>query len=283
MRSHSTIMLLFAAGCLSCGSESSDATPLTDAAVGTEAAAGSAGAGTEAGVDGAAEDAGPEWPAGAEAACQSLSEVSCTRNKACLGSGLYSSLYGDDAGCIELEMQYCLPHNFAEGSTYTPERLQACADGLVSQTRCAITSLPQECAPPPGTREDGEPCASSAQCKSTFCCNKGLRCGTCCDAPKAGEPCWEYACAVGLACNANGTCQPLIPEGEACTSSEPCARGTACRCAPDAGDCSGSKGVCTKMKDGLEGEDCSMSADCGGFLHCDMTTGKCAGFDASAT
>lgn len=95
------------------------------------------------------------------------------------------------------------------------------------------------------------------------------------DAPKPGEPCSEYNCGPGDACDfaateGCGVCRPLPKEGEACitppiTDEELyCATGFAC-----------AEGICIKDQNRARGEPCLLDEYCGPGLDCDENA-RCA-------
>jgi hypothetical protein len=133
---------------------------------------------------------------------------------------------------------------------------------------------------PPGTRLDGRPCYSFAQCASLWCAGivvvdqagernpRALQCGTCRTQLPEGAACnvvteFCQAGTPGLSCF-RGVCRLRGLPGTACDSWNDCAAPSICN----------SAGFCGAANQA--GETCVSGTDCAGELSCDPATKTCA-------
>jgi hypothetical protein len=232
--------------------------------------------------------------------------------------------------CLDNSVRDCPDALFGNGSQITiadlvdciPHWQQASCDDLAKGNNpvCGFSA---------GTKAVGEPCNSYAQCASMSCSEYAGSdsCGTCLPRAKLGEPCnGEIACASGSSCNGtvcaaplawglapgsscqyygqctsgytclNGTCQPQVAVGAACSSHEDCFGFTYCSskgvCTNPPGlgqacpegycasgsycDSSSSNHVCSAFL--AIGQTCTMGSGalCGANLHCDCVDSTCS-------
>lgn len=185
-----------------------------------------------------------------EEACVKLARSLCSFTDRCTPFVL-GFQYGTTAACEALETdRLCatlgLTKVLVSGSDY-----ESCASALDAAS----------CGPTPdlvcpqvyqhaGEKKGGASCFSNLQCQSVQCVQTDpTTCGSCVDLAKPGEPCSGLAsCDPDHWCD--GTCQPRLSEGSACTDSAACERGLFCldgACAPplQAGDdCAGNEAAC---------------------------------------
>jgi hypothetical protein len=180
----------------------------------------------------------------ADQACADAAKARCQRNDACSAGMLVATVYGDEATCEARLKTVCLSGLAATGAGGTPATVEACAQAIPS-TPCAdwLNDAPSAaCLPQAGALANGAACGGSGQCASTFCgVGADAACGTCADAPKAGDPCTIAAqCGSrgGLTC-ANGACVAYGAASASCDRGHPCGYGLAC-----VGAKSGASGTC---------------------------------------
>jgi hypothetical protein len=132
---------------------------------------------------------------------------------------------------------------------------------LVSTEDTSCPALPYY-----GTLAAGDSCLVDNQCKSGECqiSSTPSGCGTCSKTPTEGEACsTTIPCASYLWCD-NGLCKTRTADGQACTSGESCLVGSLC-----------SQGICTYQDDFVMlGGACSESKICAPRLVC--TDGVCS-------
>jgi hypothetical protein len=141
----------------------------------------------------------------------------------------------------------------ANGSTLTPDQLDACAKAIPT-TSCADMlgrNLPPACHGPAGTLADGSPCSDDAQCLNKKCKSSGpnTTCGTCGSPVATGGACTARDdCADGLACAAS-VCVAFGAMGSTCDSAHPCNSTLGCV----SGKCAAPQAV---------GAPCKMQSEC---------------------
>jgi hypothetical protein len=186
------------------------------------------------------------------------------------------------AGCIAYHHAYCAWADRCDQYLYGGS-LEACQSTAESQcswyelpgiaitgadfTRCAESfdagrcDATPTCELPPGTRENGFPCASLSQCESGYCAPGSGGCGIC--GPNPRQPAGG-ACANSLDCDAQLDCVELVctpkrREGELCDDVHHC------ETVQELGFllC---LGACTLV--GLPGERCPPGGSCGSGTAC---------------
>lgn len=150
-----------------------------------------------------------------ERACREWAAVTCASHFTCSSFGMRLQ-YEDAAACVAGTVPLCLAGLRAPGNATTAADLSACTAAFASLKSCADYYAGRFLAPcfPPGTRANGAPCRSEAQCASNFC-SRSANCGQCADAPGVGSPCAFGLCGLGLLCIQNQCVVPRRP-GEAC-------------------------------------------------------------------
>jgi len=219
------------------------------------------------GADGPLSDGGTSLTV--SQACTKLAAAVCDRLSQCSPYQL-QLYYGDQPGCVTRVQLTCAPYVQLNGSSWTPDRLTACAAGYRNGT-CAdyfATGGPPACRPQPGTLADGAACANSNQCQSAFCSIGVSSCGTCVTPALAGAVCdSSKPCALGLSC-VNSKCAAAADSGQACGSGKPaCQTGLYCQssvCAP-------------QLAAGTPCDPASLVAQCNPLLglSCNSTTRTC--------
>lgn len=164
--------------------------------------------------------------------CKDLASARCAKLMSCSPSDLQRR-YASMDECQTRIAQSCVNSFAAPQNSNSDERTEACAADLPNQS-CSdflanVTST--ACLPNAGPRANGQPCAFSGQCTSTYCAiADGTNCGTCADVPKPGDSCALTAdCGGrGLVCS-DATCvQPLAVGAQCMRTGAPCAEGLAC-------------------------------------------------------
>lgn len=202
--------------------------------------------------------------------CKNLASAICSRLGKC-SQYLMKYYYGDEATCVDRVQLTCAPYVNLRGSSWTPTRLKACADGYNSGT-CDdyfAPGGPKACQPQAGTIADGAACAASDQCKSGYCNIGATSCGTCVAPAKAGEACsTAKPCGLGLTCASN-KCYALAGVGEACSfTGASCKSGLYCT----SGKCAAALG------DGKTCDPFASGCDTLQGLFCNNTTRKCEAY-----
>jgi hypothetical protein len=169
----------------------------------------------------------------AEEACADQANAFCERLGTCAPYSMKQA-YGDAATCIAREKQSCLPGFNSVGTSRSPAKTQACADG-VSTMSCDTylyaysNHVPDACMTKPGALPDGAACGGSSQCSSTRCSFTSTSCGVCADRAPVGAACTvNSGCEFGLLCVLTDpaldvrVCVKPAEEGEPCNTSIPC-------------------------------------------------------------
>lgn len=197
-----------------------------------------------------------------------MSKAQCDQEERCNDNGLkhVTMFHGGRDECIKHFELLNQRRNWLLGVQLTQANIDACAKRLSVSNACGSVTSYAECDFRGGAREL-DACNDSAQCASGNCsaldekscgvclprleagencqgnvlgCDVGMFCSevskTCVTRTKQGDSCesqWPYGCADGLAC-LDGACKPLIPEGQACSSTlvgagyYTCVRGLSC-------------------------------------------------------
>ena len=156
--------------------------------------------------------------------CTTYASGLCNTMNGC--AAIYLQIgFGDVATCTSRLKDACKAGATAPNTGITLDVLDKCANSAASTSCTDLLSgvRSSACNPPPGTLEDGKPCADDAQCKSTFCGvdeSKSL-CGTCAPKPAEGAACFANDCTDGLKC-INLKCVKLVAEGGTCDPDHPC-------------------------------------------------------------
>lgn len=218
-----------------------------------------------------AADAGKAYPAGALDALAANYRVFCRSFQKCFPTQ-FTTLYGDEDGCVSRRLQLSASILFGPGSLLTTADIEACGRVSGSEYTCdqilrtfyENPVIPADCRLK-GTLDNATPCAGSDQCKSGYCryeVNAG--CGACADRVGPGGACSAHTnCAEGFACH-NGKCVAWIDRGFACDATKPCH--TADYCAAD-GKCAARlphDSACDPIK-----QECEQT------LSCSTVTNKC--------
>lgn len=216
----------------------------------------------------------PDADAGAllTAACNNLATAICNKLASC--SSYYTSyFYGDTKTCVERVKLTCAPYVKLNGSSWTIDRLQACAGAYTAGT-CDdyfAPGGPAACRPQPGKLKDGSVCANGNQCQSALC-NLGVSgCGTCVTPAKKGAACTAaLPCELGLSCVA-GKCASEGALGSACGLNQPaCKTGLYCKAAACA----------AQLAVGAACDPNGTVTECNPIqgLYCDTATRRCAAY-----
>jgi hypothetical protein len=169
-------------------------------------------------------------PATADSACSDYAKARCAKDESCNGF-LFRAQWGDTARCEQQRTVGCADRFTAEGATWKPDNLAACAKSL-DDAACDdlnLDVLPSACEVSAGTLEDGAACAHDDQCENGLC-KKGSvgGCGSCAKRAKAGSSCSVGTdCEAGLQC-VNYSCRAPAKNGETCNSTKPCVFGLVC-------------------------------------------------------
>ena len=185
--------------------------------------------------------------------------------------------YGDIATCIDRETLGCVNALAAPQTGNSPSLLETCvAEFPTFSCQDYFDNNPPADCNVVGARASGATCTFNGQCGSGYC--QGLKnsaCGTCADAPVAGDDCSSSTCWHNQRCvAASMTCESVVPLNGACDSNHPCDNGFACF-----GDTTTAAGSCTTAG-------ASLGASCGGgtMPGCDNTLGLyCAGTAGAKT
>ncbi len=151
-----------------------------------------------------------------------FAEADCNRFQAC-APGWMTLAYGNVAECVARENVYYQWIASLPGVAWKASDFLACGTAWATAS-CAdyMNSAPQADCIVSGTVPNHGTCNTSYQCASLFCDSDGTTCGSCVEAPAAGESCISGGCATGLSCSNNGVCQ--VPRGlrEICSDDLPC-------------------------------------------------------------
>jgi hypothetical protein len=164
--------------------------------------------------------------------CNDLAAARCAKLMSC-SSFDFQRRYASMTECQTRHSQSCVNSFAAPQNSNSDTRTEACAADLANQncTDFLANVTSTACLPNMGPRANGQPCAFSGQCTSTYCAvPEGADCGTCADVPKAGDSCALTAdCGGrGLVCS-NAACVQPLAMGAACTrTGDPCGQGLVC-------------------------------------------------------
>lgn len=207
----------------------------------------------------------------AEAACDAWARATCDNLARCTPHVLRTSV-GSVERCVERQRPACVARLHAPETAETAQLVAACAAALpdVACTAFGANGLPEACRPRPGKRPNGEACAVSSQCESTYCKKgKWAQCGVCMERGGPTWPCESTAdCAFGLQCSATSTtkqCLAEVYELDKCDASHICVFPLFCKL----GKCAQGSG---------EGAACDpLLKDCvpGTSLFCHVATKQC--------
>jgi hypothetical protein len=154
---------------------------------------------------------------------EAIASADCERIAACLPVSL-QIVYGDEATCRTRQTLTAASSAALAGA---PD-VRACAEALRAMSCEAYVN--QHGAPPAcrftGAVGNGSACGSDWQCVSSFCPLVDT-CGTCADAPGAGEPCALGRCAPGLACSSE-RCVAPGKTGAPCAGADDCEQTLSC-------------------------------------------------------
>jgi hypothetical protein len=154
-----------------------------------------------------------------------------------------------------------------QGSAYTSDALQACADAWnrASCDQATQTATLPECRVP-GKKATGEPCNSAAECETYFCKQEGYACGTCAPEPPTGTTCSSYSdCGDAEWCMSDQTCQPPAGANQPCSASiacdglQNCVNGVCVPRVDEGGHCDNTSLLCNFAGKGLT---CDAASTC---------------------
>ncbi len=169
---------------------------------------------------------------------------------------------------------------FSDGSQWTVQAVLSCAQVWKTYSCDQIRQGKYpNCGGPAGTRAVGQGCIHSDQCASGLCSvlqeltlgdpANPHYCFTCANPAGPGEDCstTRRECQDGYACGGGGTCQPILYQGQACTSSDDCDWYLECRADP-------ADGVNRCMPSAAAGQSCQYFCQEG--YYCTSNTHICA-------
>lgn len=201
--------------------------------------------------------------------CAAYTAATCGKMAQCW-PWLLAASYGDMETCIQRSSGLCANVLTANGSSWTTEKIDACAQTLPTIS-CDTwwNSVAPACDPGPGQLQDGSACIDKSQCQGGTCLQGGASgCGVCSTISPLGGDCSGSAqCEPGTACSPEGKCVQPASLGGSCDASNPCAVNLRC----------GAEGKCVPLVD--VGEACNPASfgDCNFFkgLACDPETETC--------
>jgi hypothetical protein len=197
---------------------------------------------------GGGEGGGSIVPASKGAA--DLADVLCARLNDC-APAYVTITYGTVSECKARVSANLEQGVSAPGSVETGDVLEACAK-VIPATSCSDVlgrNLPTACKAPPGTQQDGAPCAVDPQCASKRCkVGADAVCGVCAPRAAVGAACGvSDDCVDGAGC-VSGACVAFGVAGSACSKSSPCNGTLACV----GGTCAAPQKAGTACKDSVE-------------------------------
>ncbi len=178
-------------------------------------------------------------------AVATLTRAQCEKMFECCGAGELESLFAGEVtdvetciSALDTQAQAFLVPALEEAvsnetATVSSEAAGACAEALPAadcsdfRPATSLTLLEGSCADvvEPRLTLSGF-CSDDFQCDTRFCSvPPGEVEGSCKNPPVEGEACLNDRCAPGFYCAADGTCAPLLDDGEACARSADCASG----------------------------------------------------------
>jgi hypothetical protein len=182
----------------------------------------------------------------------------------------FNAEHVDGADCRTYHTNRCKMFAAVPGATITVLNIQACGQALAAEScdQFRSSGYPPECTVSPGTRADGEPCISDAQCAGISCTwTANAACGACSHSSPVGSTCTvDGDCTSDAWCDgASKTCIAYLLQGASCTGTNAtCAWYLACTngvCQPPAGygaPCDQTAENC----DWVQGLYCSSTATC---------------------
>ena len=182
-------------------------------------------------TDSGVADTSPPVVSG-EQACTDNAHARCTLLAKCSPT-LIDTTYVDEGTCETRLKLNCIDQLAAVGTGASPARAEACALALPSET-CdqLLDDQPvAACAPPTGTKPNGQICGFPGQCQTGFCAIPyGAACGICDTAPQPGDSCADLTtCGDLLVCvTAVSLCQGFSPPGGPCSKAQFCGAGLSC-------------------------------------------------------
>lgn len=212
-------------------------------------------------------------------ACTTEAQDRCDALMKCSAAD-FQRRWPDVATCETREKLACTAALAAPKTANNPDHESTCGAELATQACDAFLSaveLPTACLVPKGTGANGTACTYPAQCSSAFCAiPDGSFCGTCANAPAAGDSCAMQGCGQTMLCvTATMTCQVPVAQGGACSTSLPCIEGQSCvgATATAMGTCmaQGTTVGATCDARQMTGPNCSAPAG----LTCDRTNNMC--------
>lgn len=199
--------------------------------------------------------------------CLAYTQATCAKMAQCWPWLLQAS-YGDIDTCISRSSQLCANVTSAPGTSWTMEKIEACAQALPTISCDSWwNSVAPACDPGPGALVDGSPCIDKSQCQGGVCLQGGSGCGVCATVSPVGGDCTTSAqCAPGAACSAEGKCVMPAVQGASCSASQPC--GINLRCV---------EGTCQPLVAAGGACDPASFGDCDFFqgLACDPADNTC--------
>jgi hypothetical protein len=175
-------------------------------------------------------DTGGSDRAELEATCGDLAEAMCTRRDACHSPSAHKNRYLTHADCVERQTLECTEWADLPATNVTASNVSTCAAEIAAATCGDIGPLFYSWVArfpfclPAGTRPDGDPCASDAQCAGRSCPNSYAETCSICETPeewrldglREGDPCTPGGeCNSPLACE-NGFCTLPLCETPGC-------------------------------------------------------------------
>jgi hypothetical protein len=177
--------------------------------------------------------------------------------------------FGDVTSCAARLALELAPFFSANGTSTTPEQVEACAQAIPSEACADFLShqIADVCRPKPGALADGTACSQDAQCMSTRCkIAPSDVCGTCAERAGLGAACAvDEDCQYGLDCNSSTkACYKPGALGDACDTTTPCRVDLACKNAH-----------CTNA--GALGDSCTSPVECDQIhgVICNPVSHKC--------
>jgi len=155
--------------------------------------------------------------------CLAYTQATCGKMAQCWPWLLQAS-YGNFETCVERSAQLCANVTSAPGTSWTMEKIEACAQALPTIS-CDTwwNSVAPACDPGPGALADGSSCIDKSQCQGGTCLQGASGCGVCASTSPLGGECTSSAqCVPGAACSPEGKCVMPAVQGASCDASKPC-------------------------------------------------------------
>jgi hypothetical protein len=170
----------------------------------------------------------PDWEADAANGCARYASGTCLALARC--DDLLAP-YGSYEACESQLSQGCTYSLGLPDVIGTGAGAAACGDMMMHVECDAIRNgkLPAGCQAPSGTRSEGAPCHTGAQCASARCTEYDGTWGVCRERERLGGACSAQSdCRAGLLCSLAGECTALGLRGEPCSVERPCRAPLAC-------------------------------------------------------